>query len=83
MLQLIQSYRAHDPGPQADTFNSGYERLLISPGVEVRIKRLRLSADVEIPIYQRVNSAPSLAIEQDSGQLVAPELIKVSMAYDF
>lgn len=83
MLQLINSYRAHDSGPQADIFNSGYERVLISPGVEVRMKRVRLSADVEIPVYQHVNAAPSLAIEQDSGQLVAPELIKVTMAYDF
>lgn len=83
MLQLIDSYRAHDRGPQADTFNSGYERLLISPGVEVRMKRLRLSADVEIPVFQHVNAAPSLAIEDNSGQLVAPALIKVSMAYDF
>ena len=83
MLQLIDSYRAHDTGPQADTLNSGYERLLISPGVEVRIKRVRLSADVEIPVYQHVNAAPSLAIEQNSGQLVAPALVKVSMAYDF
>jgi hypothetical protein len=83
MLQLIDSYRAHDSGPQADTLNSGYERILISPGVEVRLKRLRLSADVELPIYQHVNAAPSLAIEEKSGQLVAPVLIKVSMAYDF
>ncbi|HEY1415370.1 MAG TPA: hypothetical protein VGF42_05745 [Caulobacteraceae bacterium] len=81
MLQLIDSYRAHDTGPHADTLNSGYERILISPGVEVRMKRLRLSADVELPIYQHVNAAP--AIEGNSGQLVAPVLIKVSMAYDF
>jgi hypothetical protein len=83
MLQLIDSYRAHDQGPQADTLNSGYERLLISPGIEARIKRVRLSADVEFPIFQHVNAARSLAIEGTIGQLVAPALVKVSLAYDF
>lgn len=83
MLQLINSARGHDTGPQADTLNSGYERLLISPGFEVRMKRVRLYADVELPIYQHTNAAPSLAIEQTSGQLVAPALVKVSLAYDF
>jgi hypothetical protein len=83
MLQLVQSYRARDTGPQADTLNSGYERILLSPGFEVRMKRLRLYADVEIPVFQHVNAAPSVAIEGTSGQLVAPALVKVSVAYDF
>ncbi|MGA2952884.1 MAG: hypothetical protein ABSD80_11695 [Caulobacteraceae bacterium] len=83
MLQLVNSYRIHDTGPQADELNSGYERLLISPGFEVRVKRVRLYADVELPIYQHTNAAPSVAIEGASGQLVAPTLVKVSLAYDF
>ena len=53
-----QAYRIHDTGPQADELNSGYERLLISPGFEVRMKRVRLYADVELPIYQHANAAP-------------------------
>jgi hypothetical protein len=83
MMQLLNSYRGHDSGPQADELNSGYERLLLSPGVEVRMKRVRLYADVELPLYQHTNAAPSVAIEGASGQLVAPALLKVSLAYDF
>lgn len=83
MLQLLNSYRAHDSGPQADPLNSGYERLLISPGVEVRMKRVRLSADVELPVFQHTNAAPNVNIEGTRGQLVAPALFKVSLAYDF
>jgi len=36
-----------------------------------------------LPIYQHTNAAPSVAIEGASGQLVAPALVKVSLAYDF
>jgi hypothetical protein len=80
-LQLIESYRAHDSGPAADSLNSGYERLLISPGVEVRLNRFRLNGDVELPVYQHVNAAP-LGGER-SGQLTAPVLVKLQIAYDF
>ena len=51
--------------------------------------KLRLSrkvdvyADVEVPLYQHVNSAPSVAIEGKSGQLVAPLLLKVQINYGF
>jgi hypothetical protein len=83
MLQAVDSWRARDSGPAADRLNSGYERVLISPGIEARIRRTRLSADVELPVYQQVNAAPARAVEGTRGQLVAPILVKVSLAYDF
>ncbi len=83
VLQLINSYRAHDTGPEADPLNSGYERLLISPGIEARMGKVRLFMDVALPIYQHANSAPSVAIEGTSGQLVAPALFKVQLSYSF
>jgi hypothetical protein len=83
LLQVLNSYRAHDSGPAADTLNSGYERVLLSPGVEVRLRKVRIYADVELPVYQHVNSAPSLSAEGTSGQLVAPLLAKVQVSYDF
>jgi hypothetical protein len=83
VLQLLNSYRAHDTGINADPLNSGYERLLISPGIEARINKVRIFADVALPIYQHANSAPSVAIEGTSGQLVAPALFKIQVSYSF
>jgi hypothetical protein len=83
VLQLIGSYRDNDSGANADPPNSGYKRLLISPGVEVRLDKVRLSADIELPIYQYTNAASSLAVEGVSGQLIASTLYKVQLAYDF
>jgi hypothetical protein len=83
VLQLLNSYRAHDTGINADPLNSGYERLLISPGIEARINKVRLFADVALPIYQHANSAPSVRIEGTSGQLVAPALFKIQVSYNF
>ena len=83
-LALFDSYRQRDTGPAADPLNSGYERLLIAPGVKLRLSRkVDVYADVEVPLYQHVNSAPSVAIEGKSGQLVAPLLLKVQINYGF
>jgi hypothetical protein len=83
VLQLLNSQRDHDNGANADPLNSGYERLLISPGVTVRLNKVRISADVAIPIYQHVNAASSVAIEGTAGQLTAPALFKMQFGYDF
>jgi hypothetical protein len=83
VLQFLNSYRARDGGANADTPNSGYERVLIDPGVSVRIKKVRLDMDVAIPIYQNMNAASSLAVEGVSGQLVAGTLLKFQATYDF
>ena len=83
VLQLIGSYRQHDTGVNADQLNSGYERLLIAPGIELRLSKVRLYADIELPIYQHTNAASSPAVEGTSGQLVASTLFKVQLAYDF
>ena len=83
VLQLIGSYRLHDTGANADPLNSGYKRLYIGPGIDLQIERFRFFADIEWPIYQYTNAASSLAIEGDSGQLVAPALYKLEVAYAF
>jgi hypothetical protein len=83
VLQLIGSHRGRDDGANADPLNSGYDRLLISPGIQVRFQKLRLYADIELPIYQDTNAASSVAIEGTSGQLVASALYKFQVAYDF
>jgi hypothetical protein len=83
VLQFLNSYREHDSGANADPLNSGYERVLIDPGLSVRIKKVRFDADVAIPIYQHANAAPNPAIVGTSGQLVAGTLLKFQATYDF
>ncbi len=83
VLQLLNSYRLHDTGANADPLNSGYERVLIDPGLSVRIRNVRLDADIAIPLYQHVNAAASPAIEGAAGQLVAGTLLSFQAAYDF
>jgi hypothetical protein len=73
IAQLIGSSRIRDRGPQADPDNSGYDRLLASPGLELAVKDWRLYGDVELPVYQRVNGY----------QLVAPALFKLVLSRNF
>ncbi len=83
-LQLLGSLRAHDTGVAADPLNSGYQRLLIAPGVRVQITRkLSIYGDVAFPIAQYVNAASSPAIEGTSGQLSAHTLFKLQVNYGF
>ncbi len=72
-LKLIASDRLHDSGVQADSDNSGYQRLLIAPGMEYDVDSLKLFADVELPIYQDVNG----------NQLVASRLYKFILSYSY
>ncbi len=83
LLQLLGSWREHDTGTGADTLNSGYRRLLIAPGIELRLQQFRFYADVELPIYQDTNAAARPAIEGTAGQLTASVLYKAQIAYDF
>ena len=80
VLSLINSLRAHDTGDNASPANTGYERLLIAPGVNLRMGKLRLYADIELPIYQHANSD---VVPGQSGQLVAPHLFNATLSYDF
>ncbi len=83
-VQVLNSLRAHDTGTAADTLNSGYERVLIAPGVRLKLNRkVDLYADVEVPLYQHVNAAQNLDIEGKSGQLTAPVLFKAQINYAF
>jgi len=87
LAQVIVSDRSRDTGTGADPFNSGFDRVMLSPGVEFtkvvdeqNNRVLKLYADVEFPIYYRANAANNAGTE---GQLVAPYLIKVVGSYNF
>ena len=73
VLQLIGTHRRPDSGPESDPANTGYSRLLIAPGVEIKAAAWKLYGDVEFPVYQRVNG----------DQLVAPALFKMILSRSF
>jgi hypothetical protein len=73
ILQLIGSNRLRDGGVNADRDNSGYNRLLLSPGAEIGFGSAKLYGDVEVPVWQQVNG----------NQLVAPALLKFIVSYSF
>ena len=76
VLQLIGSNRLHDSGVNADPPNSGYHRVLLSPGLEADLGNWKFYGDAEFRVYHYANAAPSVAKEGTQGQLVAPVLLK-------
>lgn len=82
VVSVLGSLRAHDSGANADPPNSGYGRMLIAPGVDLRLAKLRIYADVEIPVYQNVNAA-NFAVTGNSGQLEPARAYKLQIGYDF
>ena len=74
MLQVKASERTSDSGPAAaNPVASGYQRVLIAPGVEFEVHPFKVYADIEIPVFEHVTG----------NQLVAPALFKVSVGYMF
>jgi hypothetical protein len=81
LAQVLFSERTPDLGNDAaggandgnDGVNSGYTRVLLSPGLEVDLHPVRFYADVELPVFEHVNG----------NQLVAPVLFKLSLSYMF
>ncbi|MBU6476073.1 MAG: hypothetical protein KGL10_05185 [Alphaproteobacteria bacterium] len=71
-FKLIDTYRMHDRGV-GDPENSGYERVLVSPGLEFSRGAETLDADVGVPVYQRTNG----------NQLVAPVFFQVVLSHAF
>lgn len=74
VAQLIATFRSRDSGANAAfPVASGYERLLVSPGIEIDYKQFSAYADIELPVYQRVNG----------DQLTSHYAIKLRLAYNF
>ena len=88
ILQLIASHRLRDTGEAADTLNSGFDRLMISPAIELtkvvdeaNKRVMKVYFDVEIPIYYRTNAGINDAGSQ--GQLIAPVMYRLITSYNF
>jgi hypothetical protein len=73
VAQVIGVWRGQDNGAAAAPDDSGYQRILLAPGIEFNFKPVQIYADVELPVYQNVKG----------NQLVAPALFKVSVSYTF
>lgn len=74
IAQILASQRTHDAGRNAaQPVASGYERVLLSPGLEVDLHPVTVDANIEFPVYQYVTG----------NQLVAETLFKVSVSFHF
>jgi hypothetical protein len=87
LAQIIISHRNADSGTGSDPFNSGFDRVLLSPGIEftkvldeANNRVLKTYFDIEFTAYYRANAANNNGTE---GQLVAPYLIKLVTSYNF
>ena len=73
-LQVKASVRGSDSGPGAsDPVASGFERVLVAPGLEFDLHPVRLDADLGLPVYQRFTG----------NQLAASALFRVALSYAF
>jgi hypothetical protein len=52
---------------------TGYQRVLVAPGLEIDVHPVRIYADVGLPVYTHVTG----------DQLVAPALVKIVVSYMF
>jgi len=74
IAQTIFSERTSDSGANAaHPVASGYQRILLSPGIELDMHPVKLYADAEFPVYQNFTG----------NQLAAPVLFKVSVSFMF
>ena len=87
LAQVIVSHKDSDSGTGSDPLNSGFDRVMLSPGIEftkvldeANNKVLKTYFDIEIPVYYRANAANNAGTQ---GQLVAPYLIKLVTSYNF
>ncbi len=72
--QVKASYRSPDTGANsASPVASGFERLLLSPGIEMDAHPVKVYADVELPVYQHFTGS----------QLAASVLFRVNISYMF
>lgn len=72
--ELKVSVRGPDTGANA-TFPvaSGFERLLVSPGIEFDLHPVKVYADIELPLYEHFTG----------NQVAAPLLFRLNVAYMF
>lgn len=73
VAQAIFSERTSDSGAAANPDNSGYQRILLSPGIEFHIHPVKIYADAEFPVFQNFTG----------NQVAASVLFKASLSFMF
>jgi hypothetical protein len=82
VAQVIASERTSDTGayasghaldPPIGEIDSGYQRIMLSPGIELDMHPVSFYADVEVPVFQDFRG----------NQLVASWLVKATVSYHF
>ena len=73
IAQMLVSNRASDQGLNANPQNSGYQRVLLSPGFQIDIHPIRIYADAELPVLQSVVGQ----------QLTSQCMVKLNVSYMF
>jgi len=74
IAQVKFSYRAEDTGANASNpVASGFERVIVAPGLELDLHPLTVYADVELPLYEHFTG----------DQLAAKSLFRVNVSYMF
>jgi hypothetical protein len=72
--QVILSYRSSDTGANSSQpIASGYQRVLLSPGIEFDFHPFTIYGDVEFPVFQYFRG----------DQLAAPAMFKLIFSYHF
>jgi hypothetical protein len=69
----IYDMNDNPPGNPVGGRSSGYQRILLSPGIEFHMHPVSVYADVELPVFQ----------DFVGNQLVAPWLFKMYVSYMF
>jgi hypothetical protein len=70
VFQFVFSHRGRDGAATGDPDNTGYDRLLASPGVALVMQQWKFYADIELPLWQQVNG----------NQLVSPLAVKLILS---
>ena len=74
MLQLIGAFRSTDSGIYSDPDNTGYERIYVSPCVDMSISQnIAMYVDLRIPVMTHVRGY----------QLIAPALVNCTVSVSF
>jgi hypothetical protein len=85
LVQLIATDR-HTDGGTASSPSSGFRRLMVAPGIDLRVKKLKIYADVSLPLVVNTTvpaATPANIAAGVVGQLVPSVIWRLQIGYDF
>ncbi len=73
LVATVGTVRARDSGAEASPGDTGYQRVLLAPGIDARLGSVRVTGLVDVPVHQHVNG----------NQLVAPAFFRLTVGHSF